>query len=198
MTTTPRTDGQIIHNAKKHSGCVVCADFARELERENTELRAVIESNQLDHGRVVVERDKLERENTELLAKLAASDEAHAHLLANHDTRLEREWTDLRTRLEIAEREVAALRSALNRIACWHEGEEVDGSFDEPGSAAVARIALRSVGASAPAPSIKAGPYTLTHYETGKFWLDNGEGEGMETSELKVENLLGEFFKREF
>ena len=106
---------------------------------------------------------------------------------------LEREADRLR-------REVAALRLTLNRIASWDEGEDVDGSFDEPSSAAVARMALKFsvAGVPEPAPSIKAGPYTLTRYKPGKFWLDNGEGEGMETSELKVENLLGEFFKREF
>ena len=37
---------------------------------------------------------------------------------------------------------VAALERALNKIASWGEGETVNGSFDEPGSAAIAREAL--------------------------------------------------------
>lgn len=38
--------------------------------------------------------------------------------------------------------EVRALREALDEIACWDEGPEVTGSFDEPGSAKIARAAL--------------------------------------------------------
>jgi len=40
----------------------------------------------------------------------------------------------------VADRE--RLREALNRIASWPEGETVSGSFDEPGSAQIARDAL--------------------------------------------------------
>jgi hypothetical protein len=31
---------------------------------------------------------------------------------------------------------------ALNQIACYFDGDEIDGSFDEPGSARIARTAL--------------------------------------------------------
>jgi len=50
----------------------------------------------------------------------------------------------------IADRE--RLREALNRIASWPEGETVSGSFDEPGSAQIARDAL----AATPAQSLAA------------------------------------------
>lgn len=40
-----------------------------------------------------------------------------------------------RAQLEVA-------RDMLNVIACWQDGEEVNGSFDEPGSAEEARKAL--------------------------------------------------------
>ena len=41
-----------------------------------------------------------------------------------------------------AQSEITKLREALDKIASWNEGDEVDGSFDEPGSAAIAREAL--------------------------------------------------------
>lgn len=50
----------------------------------------------------------------------------------------------------VADRE--RLREALNRIASWPEGETVSGSFDEPGSAQIARDAL----AATPAQSLAA------------------------------------------
>lgn len=34
------------------------------------------------------------------------------------------------------------MEEALNKIASWEEGEEVTGSFDEPGSARIARESL--------------------------------------------------------
>lgn len=46
--------------------------------------------------------------------------------------------------------------------------------------------------------TIVAGKYELRKWLPGKFWLSNGEGEGMETSEAKIEKMLDSFFKREF
>jgi hypothetical protein len=49
-----------------------------------------------------------------------------------------------------------------------------------------------------------AGKYMLANYrpakvgEPGKYWLENGEGEGMETSEEKIEAMFAEFFSKEF
>jgi hypothetical protein len=34
--------------------------------------------------------------------------------------------------------------------------------------------------------------------EPGKYWIQNGDGEGLETSESKIEAMLAEFFRREF
>jgi hypothetical protein len=39
--------------------------------------------------------------------------------------------------------ECEVYKAALNRIASWSEGDTVTSSFDEPGSAAIAREALR-------------------------------------------------------
>lgn len=39
---------------------------------------------------------------------------------------------------------IEELEKALNLIASWGEGDEVNGSFDEPGSASIARDALRA------------------------------------------------------
>jgi hypothetical protein len=46
---------------------------------------------------------ELREENESLKRKLAAADETHAHLLANRDTHLERDWQELRARLETSE-----------------------------------------------------------------------------------------------
>ncbi len=40
------------------------------------------------------------------------------------------------------ERQVIVMREALDRVACWHDGMDVDGSFDEPSSAFIARRAI--------------------------------------------------------
>lgn len=48
----------------------------------------------------------------------------------------------LRAKLAAAEAKIARLTAALNEIASWSEGPEVNGSFDEPGSARIAREAL--------------------------------------------------------
>ena len=45
---------------------------------------------------------------------------------------------------------------------------------------------------------IYAGPFRLHNYAKGKFWLSNEDGEGMETSEVKITELLKGFFEREF
>lgn len=49
--------------------------------------------------------------------------------------------TDLRALLA----DLDAMRGALERIAAWHEGDEVTPSFDEPHAAAIARAALSGV-----------------------------------------------------
>lgn len=50
-----------------------------------------------------------------------------------------------------------------------------------------------------PLNGIQAGKYKLTTMrESGKFWLENGDGEGMETSEDKIATMLANFFRREF
>lgn len=55
------------------------------------------------------------------------------------------------------EAENAALKEALNVIASWDEGETVTGSFDEPGSAHLARETLRRL-PSPPKPSTQSRP----------------------------------------
>lgn len=47
--------------------------------------------------------------------------------------------------LEKLKLENQIMRTALNIIACWREGKEVTPSFDEPGSANIARDALLKV-----------------------------------------------------
>jgi hypothetical protein len=56
-----------------------------------------------------------------------------------------------------------------------------------------------------PAPhSICAGKFRLTNFrpgkvgEPGKYWLDSADGEGLETSEDKIEAMLADFFRRQF
>ena len=44
---------------------------------------------------------------------------------------------------------------------------------------------------------IYAGPFRLHNYAKGKFWLSNEDGEVMETSEVKLTELLKGFFERE-
>ena len=69
MTTeTPRTNAEIISNAKKHSGEVVCANFARQLERELTESQ---ERVAVYHG----DWQKLRDENAKLKADAAQPNE---------------------------------------------------------------------------------------------------------------------------
>ena len=51
--------------------------------------------------------------------------------------------------LDRLRKETAALREALNKIASWAEGDEVNGSFDEPVSAKIARAALQGAKDSA-------------------------------------------------
>lgn len=43
-------------------------------------------------------------------------------------------------------KEIEQYREALNRIASWSDGNKVTGSFDEPGSAQIARDALNKMG----------------------------------------------------
>jgi hypothetical protein len=45
---------------------------------------------------------------------------------------------------------------------------------------------------------IYAGAFRLHNYAKGKFWLSTEDGEGMETSEMKIAKLLKEFYEREF
>mgnify|MGYP001602917717 FL=1 len=44
---------------------------------------------------------------------------------------------------------------------------------------------------------IYAGLFRLHNYAKGKFWLSNEDGEVMETSEVKLTELLKGFFERE-
>lgn len=46
--------------------------------------------------------------------------------------------------MEISEisRQNKIMRIALDKIACWHDGFDVDGAFDEPSSAHIARMAI--------------------------------------------------------
>lgn len=52
--------------------------------------------------------------------------------------------------------------------------------------------------------AVNAGKYRLMQYrasrvgELGKYCLENGDGEGLETSEGKIAEMLGNFFNREF
>jgi hypothetical protein len=46
--------------------------------------------------------------------------------------------------------------------------------------------------------AIVAGGYSIHQFEPGKYWLENPDGEGMETSEERVKAMLKEFFEREF
>lgn len=43
------------------------------------------------------------------------------------------------------ERALAVAESALNSVAAWREGDVVGSSFDEPGSAGIARAALAQI-----------------------------------------------------
>jgi hypothetical protein len=49
-----------------------------------------------------------------------------------------------------------------------------------------------------------AGRYKLANYRTtkvgepGKYWIENGEGEGMEASEKDIEEMFAKFFKENF
>lgn len=58
---------------------------------------------------------------------------------------LEAEWQRRCRGEEKAEAQVAAARAGLTKIARFDEGDEVCGSFDEPGSTQVARDALREM-----------------------------------------------------
>lgn len=67
------------------------------------------------------------------------------------------------------------------------------------------RDGLSGVRPHLPAPhSICAGKFRLTNFrpgkvgEPGKYWLDSADGEGMETSEDKIEAMLADFIRREF
>ena len=42
------------------------------------------------------------------------------------------------------------------------------------------------------------GNFRIIQMGPGKFWMSNGDGEGMETSELKLAAHLEKYFKREF
>jgi hypothetical protein len=53
---------------------------------------------------------------------------------------------DARDALNRFTRDFAVLAAALNEIACWQGGEEVDGGFDNPADARRARSALRAAG----------------------------------------------------
>jgi hypothetical protein len=66
--------------------------------------------------------------------------------------RLQTELTDAQRKLEIA-------TEALDTLACWNEGPEVTGSFDDPPSATLAREALAEIrrGDQVPEPAEGVG-----------------------------------------
>lgn len=71
------------------------------------------------------------------------ADEIRRAIKQQSDHRYERaELQALFTSLNIMRDENDRLRSALDKIAAWDEGEEVTGSFDEPNAARIARDAL--------------------------------------------------------
>jgi hypothetical protein len=78
--------------------------------------------------------DDLVRRNAELRDELTAA-RAVVDELNGSETYL----MDL---LEAVEYERDAYRDALNEVAAWYDGPEVNGGFDEPASAAVARETL--------------------------------------------------------
>lgn len=54
-------------------------------------------------------------------------------------------YNDLLDHARRLERAMAGAEEALNRIASWREGAVVGSSFDEPGSAGIARAALAQI-----------------------------------------------------
>lgn len=52
--------------------------------------------------------------------------------------------------------------------------------------------------AKRPLERLTAGRMILARVGVGKFWLSNRDGEGMETSEEKIVQMLKEFWKKEF
>ena len=46
--------------------------------------------------------------------------------------------------------------------------------------------------------AIRIGQFRVTNFGAGKYWIANSGGEGMETSEAKLAECIGEYFKREF
>ena len=63
----------------------------------------------------------------------------HDEVRRDYDKTVADCWRAANAKLEAR---IRSLEAALNKIACWHEGREVDGGFDEPWSARVAREAL--------------------------------------------------------
>lgn len=45
---------------------------------------------------------------------------------------------------------------------------------------------------------IEIGPYMISEYPTGGFWIERGDGEGMQVSESSLVKLLDKFFKENF
>jgi hypothetical protein len=46
--------------------------------------------------------------------------------------------------------------------------------------------------------SVTIGEFTLTRLAEGVFWLLPSSGEGMATTEVKIEAMLREFWRKEF
>jgi hypothetical protein len=57
-----------------------------------------------------------------------------------------------------------------------------------------ARPSLRGALGSA----IRIGQFRVTKYGAGKCWIANSDGEGMATTEKKLAEHIGDYFKREF
>lgn len=46
--------------------------------------------------------------------------------------------------------------------------------------------------------SLNIGEYLITSYSHGTFWISNQYGEGMEISEIKLEEYFKKIFEEEF
>jgi len=51
---------------------------------------------------------------------------------------------------------------------------------------------------AAPCSAIRIGQFRVSKLGAGKCWIANSDGEGMETSEAKLAEHIGDYFKREF
>ena len=120
MSATPRTDAQMAGSAYQSDYRYIPVEFARQLESELQE--------------ALKERDQLRQQL-----------DIHAYEFKQLRDELECDGSDLPQLLEkiqLIRQQLAEAQAALDAIASWDEGPKVDSSFDEPGSAQIAREAL--------------------------------------------------------